>query len=125
MELGKNIAIVWGVRTGMQAGGERAGRQVLLTVDDVRALQTESTMIAVVSAEIQRGAINVKSSYNAGQSPSMASSRNTRRSARSTSTGDDRSATPTSRRRGVSRSWAGTRRSNCSAPATASAKPCN
>src|SRR5258707_1459103 len=51
-ELGKNIAIVWGVRTGMQAGGERAGRQVLLTVDDVRALQTEAKMIAVVSAEI-------------------------------------------------------------------------
>ena len=38
MELGKNVAIVWGVRTGMQAGGERAGRQVLLTVDDVRAV---------------------------------------------------------------------------------------
>ena len=66
MELGKNIAIVWGMRTGMQAGGERAGRQVFLTTDDVWALQTQSTMIAVVSAEIQRGAINVKSLYNAG-----------------------------------------------------------
>src|SRR5258706_2994547 len=66
MELGKNIAIMWGMRTGMQAGGERAGRQVFLTTDDVRALQTQSTMVAVVSAEIQRGAINVKSLYNAG-----------------------------------------------------------
>jgi putative ABC transport system permease protein len=66
MELGKNVAIVWGVRTGMQAGGERAGRQVFLTVDDVRALQSQSAMIEVVSAEIQRGAINVKSRYNAG-----------------------------------------------------------
>jgi putative ABC transport system permease protein len=65
MELGKNIAIVWGARTGMQAGGERAGRQVLLTVDDVRALQTESSMISVVSAEISRGGISVKSAYNA------------------------------------------------------------
>ena len=64
-ELGKNIAIVWGARTGMQAGGERAGRQVLLTVADARALERESTMIAVVSAEIQRGAISVKSLYNA------------------------------------------------------------
>jgi putative ABC transport system permease protein len=64
MELGKNVAIVWGARTGMQAGGERAGRQVLLTVDDVRALQTESSMIAVVSAEIQKGAVSVKSAYN-------------------------------------------------------------
>jgi len=33
-ELGKNIAIVWGGRTSMQAGGERAGRQILLTLDD-------------------------------------------------------------------------------------------
>jgi putative ABC transport system permease protein len=65
MELGKNIAIVWGARTGLQAGGERAGRQILLTVDDVHALQTESTMIAVVSAELQRGAVSAKSAYNA------------------------------------------------------------
>lgn len=64
-ELGNNIAIVWGARTGMQAGGERAGRPILLTVDDARALATESDMIAVVSAEIQRGAVSVKSLYNA------------------------------------------------------------
>ena len=64
-ELGQNIAIVWGARTGMQAGGERAGRQVRLTVADARALERESKMIAVVSAEIQRGAISVKSLYNA------------------------------------------------------------
>ena len=63
-ELGKNIAIVWGARTGMQTGGERAGRNIRLTVDDVRALQTESDMIAVVSAEINRGAMSVKSAYN-------------------------------------------------------------
>jgi len=64
MELGRNIAIVWGARTGMQAGGERAGRQIYLTVDDVRALQAQSDMIAVVSAEIQKGAVSVKSAYN-------------------------------------------------------------
>ena len=64
MELGRNIAIVWGARTGMQAGGERAGRQIFLTVDDVQALQTQSNMIAVVSAEIQKGAVIVKSAYN-------------------------------------------------------------
>ena len=65
-ELGRNIAIVWGARTGMQAGGERAGRQVMLTVDDVKALQTQSNMISVVSAEISRGGMSVKSAYNAG-----------------------------------------------------------
>jgi putative ABC transport system permease protein len=65
MELGRNIAIVWGARTGMQAGGERAGRPIFLTVDDVRALQTQSNMISVVSAEISRGGMSVKSAYNA------------------------------------------------------------
>ena len=64
-ELGKNIAIVWGGRTSMQAGGERAGRQILLTLDDARAIAAESSMIAVVSPEIERAAVKVKSAYNA------------------------------------------------------------
>ena len=63
-ELGRNIAIVWGGRTSMQVGGERAGRRILLTIDDVRALQRESSMIRVVSPEINRRA-SVKSVYNA------------------------------------------------------------
>jgi len=62
-ELGKNIAIVWGSRTSAQAGGQRAGRQIFLTVDDARALARESSMIAVVSPEIQRS-LTVKSLYN-------------------------------------------------------------
>src|ERR671924_2417326 len=53
-ELGKNIGIVWGGRTTMQAGGERAGRRIFLTVDDARALQRGANMIAVVSCEITR-----------------------------------------------------------------------
>jgi putative ABC transport system permease protein len=64
-ELGKNIGIVWGGRTTMQAGGERAGRRILLTVDDARALERESPMVAVVSCEITRGGLKVKSAYNA------------------------------------------------------------
>lgn len=64
-ELGRNIGIVWGGRTSLQAGGERAGRRILLTVDDARALARESSMIAVVSPEIQRGGVRVKSAYNA------------------------------------------------------------
>ena len=64
-ELGKNIAIVWGNRTSLQAGGERAGRRVYLTVDDARALATESPLIAVVSPELQRWSVRVKSAYNA------------------------------------------------------------
>jgi putative ABC transport system permease protein len=64
-ELGKNIAIVWGGRTSRQAGGERAGREIRLTLDDARAIAAESSMIAVVSPEIERGAVRVKSAYNA------------------------------------------------------------
>jgi putative ABC transport system permease protein len=64
-ELGRNVGIVWGGRTSTQAGGERSGRQIFLTIDDARALERESNMIAVVSPEIQRGGISVKSAYNA------------------------------------------------------------
>src|SRR5690349_23840506 len=62
-ELGKNVGILWGGRTSQQAGGERAGRQILLTVDDARALATESGMIAVVSPELQRN-LGVRSAFN-------------------------------------------------------------
>ena len=63
-ELGKNIAIVWGGRTSMQAGGERAGRRVFLTVEDARAIEREAQLVAVVSAEINRG-LRIKSRFNA------------------------------------------------------------
>ena len=63
-ELGKNIAIVWGGRTSKQAGGERAGRQIWLTVDDARAIKAEARWWRS-RPEIQRGAIKVKSRYNA------------------------------------------------------------
>src|SRR5437868_8096191 len=64
-ELGKNIGIVWGGRTSLQAGGERAGREIRLTLDDARAIAADSAMIAVVSPELQRGGVRVKSAYNA------------------------------------------------------------
>jgi putative ABC transport system permease protein len=64
-ELGKNIGIIWGGRTSRQAGGERAGREIRLTLDDARAIAAESSMVAVVSPELERGAVRVKSAYNA------------------------------------------------------------
>jgi putative ABC transport system permease protein len=64
-EFGKNIGIVWGGRTSMQAGGERAGRMIRLTVEDARTIQRESKLVAVLSPEIQRGGVQVKSRYNA------------------------------------------------------------
>ena len=65
LELGKNIGIVWGGRTSLQAGGERAGRADPLTLDDARAIAAESSMVAVVSPELERSAVSVKSAYNA------------------------------------------------------------
>jgi len=64
-ELGKNIGIVWGGRTSMQAGGERAGRLIYLTLEDARAIAAESSMIAVVSAELERSGVRAKSAFNA------------------------------------------------------------
>ena len=64
LELGKNIGIIWGGRTSLQAGGERAGREIHLTLADARALAVESSMIAVVSPELERGGAKVKSAYN-------------------------------------------------------------
>jgi putative ABC transport system permease protein len=64
-EFGRNVGIIWGGRTSLQVGGERAGRDVRLTVDDVRAIAAESRMLELISPEINRGAIQVKSRYNA------------------------------------------------------------
>jgi putative ABC transport system permease protein len=65
LELGKNIGIVWGGRTSLQAGGERAGRRIFLTIDDARAIAEESSMVDVVSPELERPGVRVKSAYNA------------------------------------------------------------
>ena len=62
-EFGRNMSIVWGSRTTLQAGGERAGRVVNLTVDDVRAVKAQGRLVLAVSPEIQRGT-KVKSAYN-------------------------------------------------------------
>jgi putative ABC transport system permease protein len=64
-ELGRNVVIVFGGRTSEQAGGERAGRRIVLTIDDARALARESRMIQTVSPELQRNGVQVKSAFNA------------------------------------------------------------
>jgi putative ABC transport system permease protein len=64
-ELGRNVAIVWGNRTTRQAGGERAGRRIFLTTEDARVLEREAGLVRVVSAEINRPGVRVKSADNA------------------------------------------------------------
>ena len=65
-ELGKNIAIVWGGRTSLQAGGERAGRRITLTAEDARVLRVQSRPVRVATPELQPGGVQVKSAFNAG-----------------------------------------------------------
>jgi putative ABC transport system permease protein len=64
-ELGQNIVIIRNGRTSMQAGGERAGTVIRLTIDDVYALQREARLLERVSPELIRGGLRAKSSYNA------------------------------------------------------------
>jgi putative ABC transport system permease protein len=64
-ELGKNIVIIRNGRTSMQAGGERAGRVIRLTIEDVTALQRESKLLRDITPELIRSGIHAKSRYNA------------------------------------------------------------
>ena len=59
-ELGKNVGIIWGGRTSLHAGGERAGRPILLTVDDARAL---ARAISIVEDETASAAELIASLY--------------------------------------------------------------
>ena len=52
-ELGKNIVILFGGRTEMQAGGERAGRRIRLNYSDVTALRTEGYLMQSVALELE------------------------------------------------------------------------
>jgi putative ABC transport system permease protein len=63
-ELGKNIVIIRSGRTAMQAGGARAGRLVLIDIEDVRLLQQKSKLLAQVSPELIGYGIRAKSAYN-------------------------------------------------------------
>lgn len=64
-ELGKNILIIRNGRTSKQAGGERAGRIVRLTIGDVHALKERSKLLAAVTPELMRGGVQAKSAFNA------------------------------------------------------------
>jgi putative ABC transport system permease protein len=65
-QLGENIVIVFNGRTEKQAGGQRAGRRIRLTYDDVRDIRTECFLVRQVVAELQLGAHAV-SAFNSGQ----------------------------------------------------------
>lgn len=52
--LGTDLVIIWGGRTSMQEGGRAAGRDVILTIDDARAIKREAYKVKYVSPELRR-----------------------------------------------------------------------
>ena len=63
--LGENIVIIFNGRTEKQAGGQRAGRRIRLTYDDVRDIRTECFLVRNVIAELQNSARAV-TPFNSG-----------------------------------------------------------
>jgi putative ABC transport system permease protein len=64
-ELGENIVLVFGGRTELQAGGERAGRRIRLNYSDIENIRREGYLVNLVTAELE-GNIRVTSPYNSG-----------------------------------------------------------
>ena len=62
--IGTDIAILFGGKTGAQAGGYAAGRDIRLTVDDAIAIQQQASLVKTVSPEIRRTVAEV-SQWNA------------------------------------------------------------
>ncbi len=64
--LGKDILIIWGGRTSLQAKGFQAGRDIRLAYSDYEAIRDKATLISHVSPEIIRGDLVAKTSLNYG-----------------------------------------------------------
>jgi putative ABC transport system permease protein len=66
-QIGDSIVLVWGGRTGMQAGGQRAGRNIRLHRDDIQAIREQSPAIETVAGEFKTYNVPVESDFNAGR----------------------------------------------------------
>ncbi len=65
-QLGDSIVMVFGGRTEMQAGGQRAGRQIHLYREDVEAIREQCPAVSVVAEEVKRFGVRAASDSNAG-----------------------------------------------------------
>src|SRR5262245_56920712 len=63
--LGKDIIILWPGRTSQQAGGQRVGKRLHFTGDDVRAINRECYLVGAATPELARS-LRVRSRFNAG-----------------------------------------------------------
>jgi putative ABC transport system permease protein len=64
-QLGENMVIVFNGRTEMQAGGQRAGRRIRLTYDDIQDIRTECWSVRYTIAELQNS-VKAVSPFNSG-----------------------------------------------------------
>ena len=60
---GQDLVLVFGGRTSSQAGGERAGRRILLERTDVEAIREAAPMIAAISPEMMMRGSTVVNGY--------------------------------------------------------------
>ena len=63
--LGRDIVIMFGGRTELQAGGERAGRRIRLNYSDIENIRRECPMVKIVAAELE-GNVRATSAFNGG-----------------------------------------------------------
>ncbi len=63
--MGTDIVILWSGRTSKHAGGQRAGREIRFTYDDLRVIQQECHAVRHVTGELA-GYHPMRSRYNSG-----------------------------------------------------------
>lgn len=63
--MGTDLVILWPGRTSLQAGGQRAGRDVRFSYDDVAAIARECYLVRHVTAELA-STLPIRSRFNAG-----------------------------------------------------------
>jgi len=65
-QLGRDILIIWGGRTSIQAEGFQSGRDIRLEYSDYEAIRDRARLIKYVSPEIIRGDLVAKTEINFG-----------------------------------------------------------
>lgn len=66
-QIGDNLVFVWGGVTEAQAGGQRAGRRVILNERDVELIREQCPLVEVAAAEVKTGNVAARSAHNAGR----------------------------------------------------------
>jgi len=66
-QIGDAIVIMWGGRTGSQAGGQRAGRYIRFYRDNVQTIREQCPAIETVAGEVKTWNVPAESDFNAGR----------------------------------------------------------